>query len=169
MNIILPTRTPESHSVELLPRELAPRLYCGPGLFYSRCKPILFFLLLLNFMRFLSTHFSSLSASLWTVALPSSTLSTHPSLVFCADLLRMHSVPSPRLLMKTLNSISPILILEGFHLVAGCLLNFASLIMCPAIQSVFHLSYNLLIQSTPHQFCDKETVGYGAKGKVHNI
>lgn len=43
MFILLPTRIPESHSVELLPTELAPRLYCGLGLFYPMCKPILVF------------------------------------------------------------------------------------------------------------------------------
>lgn len=98
---LLPTRTSGSLSVELFPRELAPRLYRGQG--YSADA----YLFLLNFMRFLSSHFSTLSTSLWAVALPSSILSAHPSSVFCADLLGVHCVPSPRLLMKTLNSIRP--------------------------------------------------------------
>ena len=47
----------------------------------------------LNFMRFTWAHLSSLSRSLWMASLPCSILFTPHSLVSCANLLRLHSIP----------------------------------------------------------------------------
>jgi len=64
-------------------------------------------LTLLNLMRFTWAHFSRLSRSLW-MASHLSGVSTAPlSLVSSADLLRVHSVPLSRSLMKTLSSTHP--------------------------------------------------------------
>jgi len=58
---------------------------------------------LLNFMRFLSTHFSSLLRSFWMAAQPSSASVNPPSLVSSENLLRVHSTSSSRSLVKILN------------------------------------------------------------------
>ena len=52
----------------------------------------------------LSAEFSSLPRSLWTAAHPSGASATHPSSVPPLNLLKAHSVPSSRSLMRTLNS-----------------------------------------------------------------
>lgn len=65
---LLSARTPGSLSVELLPRVLAPGLYYGMGLFHPG-KPTVVFV---ECHQALSTHFSSLSTSLWMAAVPSS-------------------------------------------------------------------------------------------------
>lgn len=49
----------------------------------------------------------SLACSGWWAALPSSVLTSPPNFVLSANLLRMHSVPSSKSLMKTLDSTDP--------------------------------------------------------------
>lgn len=56
-------RTPKSFSVKLLPRQSAPSLYRYMRLFFPRCR--IWYFPLLNFMRFLPAHFSSLCPSEW--------------------------------------------------------------------------------------------------------
>lgn len=58
-------------------------------------------------MRFFFTQFSNLSGSLKMAAYLSGISTTPPSFVPSANLLRVHSVPSFRLLIKKLNDIGP--------------------------------------------------------------
>ncbi|KAK4830496.1 hypothetical protein QYF61_011409 [Mycteria americana] len=62
---------------------------------------------LLNSIRFLSAHFSSLLRSLWTLAQSFGVSATRPSFATSANLLRVNSAPSSRPLMKMLNSAGP--------------------------------------------------------------
>lgn len=61
----------------------------------------------LNLMKFLSAHYSSLLRSFWIITLPFSTSVFPPSLVSYVNLLRTHSIQSPRSIIKSLNSINP--------------------------------------------------------------
>lgn len=70
-------------------------------------------LLLLNLMRFPSAQLSSLSRSHWMAAWPSGVSAVSPSFVSSAKLLRVHSIPSCRSLIKMLNKIGPSLFLEN--------------------------------------------------------
>ena len=63
-------------------------IYRCLGLFLPRCRTLHF--PLLNFMRLLSAHFSSLSRSLWMAAQPYGISATPPSFVPSANLLRVH-------------------------------------------------------------------------------
>lgn len=78
------------------------------------------FAVMLNFMRGLPVHLSSLSRFLWLGALPSGVLTTKVNLVLFTNLLRLHSILSSETIMKTLNifvlSIDP----WGMPLVTGC-------------------------------------------------
>lgn len=88
---------------ELLPSLSVPSLYHSQGLFLPRGRT--WHLCLLNFMRFLSAHSSSLSRSLWMAALPAS-VSTAPSLGSSADFLRVYAVFSSISLIDKLNKTS---------------------------------------------------------------
>ena len=66
-----------------------PSLYWCLGLFLPRGRTL--HLPLLNLIRFLSAHLSSLSRSRWMAAQPASVSTTPPSLVSSANWLRVHS------------------------------------------------------------------------------
>ena len=95
------TRTPRSHSTELLSRRSTPSLYWCMGLFLPSCRTL--HLPLLNLIRFLSAQLSSLSRSRWMAAQPAGVSTTPPSFVSSTNLLRVHSNSSSRSLMKKLN------------------------------------------------------------------
>lgn len=84
-------------SLKLFFSQLLPSLYCCLRLCHARCRAL--HLPFLNFMRFLSTHFYSLSTFLWITVLPFSVLAT-------AMNLRVHSIVLSRLLRKLLNNFS---------------------------------------------------------------
>lgn len=86
---------------KLLPRCPVSSLYCCQGLFLPRGRTG--HLSLLNFMRFLLAHSSSLPGSLWMAALPASMSSTPLSLGLSVDFVRVCSVFSSILLTETLN------------------------------------------------------------------
>ena len=94
---LLSTKTPRSSSAELLSSRSAPNLYWCIWWILPRCRTL--HMPLLNFMNFLSTQLCSPSRSYWMTA----QLSGVPS----ANLLRVHSVSSSRLLMSMLNMTSP--------------------------------------------------------------
>ena len=66
---LLFTRTPRSFCTELLSSRSSPKLYQCMQLLLSECRTL--YLLLLNFIRFLSAQLSSLSWSHWMAAQPS--------------------------------------------------------------------------------------------------
>lgn len=79
------------------------RLYSGQPVPVLNCQSVLVvpgavpqvqdFSFLLNFTRFLSAHFSSMSGSLWMAARPSGVSVTPAGLIWPANLLGMHSYP----------------------------------------------------------------------------
>ena len=81
----------------LFPSLPVPSMYCHVTLLLLRCRTLHF--PLLSFMRFLSAHFCSVFRSICKT--------TAPSFSSSANLLRAHSVPLSRSLMKMLNSIGP--------------------------------------------------------------
>lgn len=98
--------------------------------------------LLPNFMRLLSARFSSLPKSFWIAALPSSILSASPNLVLSTNLLRMHSIPLLRLLMKTIDDRDPNADhwKDSYSSPAGlCTSDYNSL--SPAVQLVLHINH----------------------------
>lgn len=80
-------------SVKLLSSWVALSIYWYMRLFLPRCRTLYFFLL--NFIRFLSTHFSNLLICLWMAAQPSGISATVFSFVSSANLLRVHFAQSP--------------------------------------------------------------------------
>ena len=102
---LLSTRTSRSFSADLLTSRSA--LTCTDACGYSTLGVGALHLPLLILIRFLSTQLSSLSRSHWMAAQPSGVSTTPPNFVSSANLLRVHSIPSSRLLMKTLNKIKP--------------------------------------------------------------
>ena len=98
------TRTPKSFSAGLLLRSF-PSLYSYLGLPWSKCKTLHF--ALLNLIRFRWANFLNLSRFLWMASLPSAVSTAPLSLVSSANLLRVHSIPSPMPLIKMLKSIRP--------------------------------------------------------------
>jgi len=92
------TKTPRSLSTELLCSRSAPSLYWCIGLLLPRCRTL--HLPLLKFIMFLCAQLCSLSRSPCMAAQRSVVSATLPSLVSSANLLRIHSVPSSRSLMK---------------------------------------------------------------------
>ncbi|XP_068788224.1 uncharacterized protein [Struthio camelus] len=102
---LLSTGTPRSFFMELLSSRSTPSLYWCMGLFLPRCRTL--HLPLLNFRRVLSAQLSSLSRSLGMAAQSSGVSAPPPSSVSAANLLRVHSVPSSRSLMNTLNKSGP--------------------------------------------------------------
>lgn len=89
--------------------------------------------------------------------------------------LRVHSDPSHRWLIKTLSSTDPNTDPWKIPLLAGCQLDCAPLIdsFIPAVQPAFQPHYLSLIQSLSHWLNDKVTTGHGAgvpdEIKVHSI
>lgn len=96
---LLPTRTHRSFFAKLLSRQSVPSLY----LHMFQVQDFMF-LHLLNFMRLLLGHSSSLLRFLWMVALDSIILMISPRLVSTADLVSVQSILSLGSLMK-INSI----------------------------------------------------------------
>ena len=87
---------PRSFSAELLSSRSTPNLYWCMQLLLPRWRT----LHLLTIIRILSTQLSSLSRSHWMVTQPSGVSATPPSFVSPANLLRVHSMPSFRSLIK---------------------------------------------------------------------
>jgi len=82
----------------------------------------------LNFMSFLSAHFSSPLMSLWMGTQPSRVSATPPSFVSSANLPRVHFAQSCRSLMKMLNRIRPSIYPWGTLLATDLQIEFAPLI-----------------------------------------
>lgn len=88
--------------------------------FCPKCKNL--HVLWLNFMRFLLAPISSLSSSLWRVAVPTSMVTAHPSLVSAANSLRVRSGPSSWSWIKMVNNGGPITDSYRMPLLTQCLL-----------------------------------------------
>lgn len=78
------------------------------------------FAIMLNYMRGLVVHLSSLPWFLWLEALPSSMLTTKANLVLFTNLLRLHFILLSKTLMKILNSLFLTIDPWGKPLVTGC-------------------------------------------------
>lgn len=96
--MLMATWNPRSFSAMMLSS------WC-PVLFHPTCRTL--HIPLLNFMRFLSSPFSSLSSSLWMAARPSGISAIPPTFVPSADLLRAHPVSSFMPLIRTWNKTGP--------------------------------------------------------------
>jgi len=101
----LSTRTPKPFSAELLSRSPSPSLYTYLGLPRPKCKTL--HLALLNLTRLTRVHLSSLSRYLWMASLPSAVINHTTQLSVITNLLRVHSIPSPMSLIKTLKRTGP--------------------------------------------------------------
>ena len=134
------------------------------GLFFPRCRTL--HISLLNFMKFLSAHFSSLSRSLWMAAQLCGVLVTCPSFVSSANLVRLHSVPSSRSLMKVLNRTGPSIYSWGPLLVTGLQLDFVPLITTlwawPFSQFSIHVSVCMI--SICQQLIYEDLTGHSVSG-----
>lgn len=95
-------------------------------LFLSRNRTLHF--PLLNSMRCLLVHFSSLSRSFCMATQPPSLSNTPPSFVSSANLWKVHDVPAPRSLMKMISSIGSSIYPFRTPLVTGQQLDFMLLI-----------------------------------------
>lgn len=91
----------ETRPIEFLSSWVAAPIYWGLVYFLPRCKTLHF--PLLNFMMFLSSHFSSLLRYIWKTAWPFGHPSTLSSFVTGVNLLIVHSAISSKSLMKMLN------------------------------------------------------------------
>ena len=96
------------------------------GLFFTRYRTRHF--PWLSFRRFLWAHFSGLSRPLWMAADALGVSAAPHSFAFCANLLRVHFVPSLRSLTKMLNNFGPTINPWSTSLVAGLQMEFAPLI-----------------------------------------
>lgn len=108
--------TPSQHGVpalycKLLCSWMALSIYWRMELFLPRCRTCQF--PLLNLMRFLWAHFSSLSRFLYMAA---QMATTFPYFMSSAKMLRVHSAPSSRSLKKKcLKGLDPVLTHEIYH------------------------------------------------------
>ncbi|KAK4806792.1 hypothetical protein QYF61_005588 [Mycteria americana] len=125
-------------------------MYWCLGLFLPRGRTLPF--PLLNFMRFLSAHFSSLFRSLWMAARSSAISATPPTFVSPANLLRVHSAPSSRSLMKMLNRTGPSIDPWATPLVTGIQLDFVPLIATLWAQPFSQFSIHLTVCSSSPYF-----------------
>ncbi|KAK4827132.1 hypothetical protein QYF61_014526 [Mycteria americana] len=91
------------------------------GLLWPKCRTL--HLALLNLIQLTSAHPSSLSRSLCRAFLASSRSTLPHNLVSSANLLRVHSIPSSRSLIKILNRTGPNTEPWGTPLVIGCQLD----------------------------------------------
>lgn len=96
------TRTPRIFSSKLLFSWVALSMSWCVKFFFPRCRTLHFSLL--NSMSFLSAHFSSISKPNWMGAWYFGILATPPNSVSSANLMRVHSVPTSKLLMRMLKS-----------------------------------------------------------------
>lgn len=83
--------------------------------------------LLVEFMKLMLAHVSSLSAELWMGAWCSGEPGTHPSFVSPTNLQRVNSTPSSRSLMKMFNQTGASIDPWGPPLVTGLQIDFAPL------------------------------------------
>ena len=100
------TRTPKSFSI----RKLSVRsscLYTYLGLHQLKCS--ILYLPLLNLIRLLWIHFSSLLRFLWKASLLSIVSTAPLRLVSPTNLLRVHSIPLSRSLINMLRSTGPMM------------------------------------------------------------
>lgn len=123
----------------------------------ATCRALQFSLL--NFTRFLSAPFSSLSRFLWMAAQPSHISATPPSFLLSTDLLRIYSAPSSRCVMKMLNRTGTSLTPWGTLLVTDVQLVSIPLITTLAFQEVFT---PLPCSSSPYQssLCTSSTASH---------
>ena len=105
MSRFSPIRTSKSFSAGLLSRSSSPSQYSYLGLPRLKCNTL--HLALLHLMTLSWAHFSSLSRSPSMVSLPYIILTTPVSLMSSANLLRVHSIPQSKLLIKMLKSTGP--------------------------------------------------------------
>jgi len=110
--------TPRSFYTELLPLWVDPSLCCTPEFCFPQCKTL--YLSLLNFIRFLLAHSSSLSRSSCRVTYPSKVSSSPLSLLLLANFIRVYLILSSRSLKKILNSTGPNTNPWGTPLVTDC-------------------------------------------------
>lgn len=99
----LSIRTYRSFSAQQLHRCLDLTLWCYMALFHPQCK----ILPLSNSTMFLKTYFFNLSGSAWVAIPPFSILTSFSNLVLSTNFLRVHSIPSYRLVVRTWSCISP--------------------------------------------------------------
>ena len=102
---LVSTGTPSAFSAKLLYRWVSPSVCWCLGLFVPRSRTLYF--PMLNFMRYLSAHFSRMLRSLGMTAWPSHLSATPLMSVQSAYLLRVHSASSSRSLMEMLNRTGP--------------------------------------------------------------
>lgn len=152
---LLSTGTLRSSSVDLFPDNWTSA--CIVAWIY--CIPDAGFAIMINYMRGLPVHLSSLSAFLWLGALPSSVLTTKANLILSTNLLRLNFILSSKTLIKSLNSLVLSIDPWGMPLVTGCqmdlchwykLCNFSS-------PTNFLINYYSLDQLLSHQAGDSET------------
>lgn len=89
---------------------------------------------LLNFMKLLIAHFSSLTRSLWIAAQPSGASATLPSFVSFVNSLRLCSAPSSSSLMKMLNRTRPSSQTKVSELIWKCLVLSDKFALLPLLQ-----------------------------------
>lgn len=99
----LSIRTYRSFTAQQLHRCLDLTLWCYMALFHPQCK----ILPLSNSTMFLKTYFFNLSGSAWVAIPPFSILTSFSNLVLSTNFLRVHSIPSYRLVVRTWSCISP--------------------------------------------------------------
>ena len=121
---------------------------------------------LLNFMRFLSSHFSRLSRYLWMLGQSPGVSVTPFSFVSSENLLRMHSAPLSRSLMKmlytTASSINP----WSMILLTDMQLDFMPLVTTLWTQPYSQFSVHLTVylsSSILHQLACEEVAGDSVK------
>lgn len=132
---MLSTRTPRSFPARLLSSQADPSMCWCLGLYLPRCRNLQ--ISLLFFMSYQSTHFCSLSRSLWMGALASS-ISATPSLVSSQTCWGCISTRLSRALMnRTGPSTDPWLAL----LVTGLDLDFLPLITTLWAWPLSHITY----------------------------
>lgn len=138
-----PQRSPTPISPELLPRWLSPSLQRYMVLFHPTCSILLLTSLMMFVVyRLLVTY--NFSRSLWMAAVPFRSLTAFSSLVLSINLLRIHSVPPPGLLLKALSRIGAVIDHWGTPLVTDHQLDFS-----PPIAG---LQFHQLSQFPTHHF-----------------
>ncbi|KAK4828728.1 hypothetical protein QYF61_000719 [Mycteria americana] len=111
-----------------------------------------------------ASPFSSISRPLWMAAQPSGISATPPSFVSSVNLLKVHSAPTSRSLMKMLNRTEPSTDSWGTLLVTGLQLDCLPLITTLRTQPVSPFSIQLLIQPIFHQLLYEDLMGDSVKG-----
>lgn len=135
-------------------------------LFLPRCR--IWHFSLMNFMRLMSAHFSSLSWSLWVAAQSCGVSATPPIVVSSANFQRVHFAPSVRSLMKKLKRTgSTIDSVSGVHPGSwwkGWLHDTHHLPLGLATHPIFSSPHCLLIQPMLHLLFHEDLVEGHAEG-----